>query len=437
MHAGVLPGYPASHGCIRMPMAFAIKMWNWTRMGARVVVTPGELTPTTFAHTLLPTQKVAPQPVAAVEPNAGKPGGAAAAKAALEAKVTSPGSANPESTNTMSASPAAADAGTDLPLRTSVGHDESVKTGMATPLRAQTRTADASGDAKPLRVTMSDASPGGSMPQHEDGAATSESTLAASTDSKLSASAPPDIVAGPRPAETGAKSMDTKSQDTAPQDPRLQDPGVSTKVGARPDEKPIDAKIDSRAETRIDAAKPDAAAIEPAKAADGAVDAAKDKAAAAKTDRPRRAGQIAVFISRKDSRLYVRQNFAPLFEAAVTIAPSDRPLGTHVFTADLDRKDTNTLHWSVVTLPVSMRSATRAADEEHGARLRRSSAAIEARPAPLPDTPAEALDRIDIPADAMTRVSDALTSGGSIIVSDQGINQGETGEGTDFIVSLR
>ena len=45
MHAGVLPGYPASHGCIRMPMAFATKMWNWTRMGARVVVTPGEITP--------------------------------------------------------------------------------------------------------------------------------------------------------------------------------------------------------------------------------------------------------------------------------------------------------------------------------------------------------------------------------------------------------
>ncbi len=45
MHAGVLPGYPASHGCIRMPMAFAMKMWNWTKMGARVVVTPGEITP--------------------------------------------------------------------------------------------------------------------------------------------------------------------------------------------------------------------------------------------------------------------------------------------------------------------------------------------------------------------------------------------------------
>ena len=32
---------------------------------------------------------------------------------------------------------------------------------------------------------------------------------------------------------------------------------------------------------------------------------------------------------------------------------------------------------------------------------------------------------------------EALITGGSIIVSDQGINQGETGEGTDFIVSLR
>ena len=48
MHAGVLPGYPASHGCIRMPMAFAVKMWNWTRMGARVIITPGEMTPANF-----------------------------------------------------------------------------------------------------------------------------------------------------------------------------------------------------------------------------------------------------------------------------------------------------------------------------------------------------------------------------------------------------
>jgi hypothetical protein len=37
----------------------------------------------------------------------------------------------------------------------------------------------------------------------------------------------------------------------------------------------------------------------------------------------------------------------------------------------------------------------------------------------------------------MAKITDALSTGGSIIVSDQGITAGETGEGTDFIVSLR
>ena len=43
-------------------MAFAMKMWNWTRMGARVIVTPGEITPANFSHPLLVAQKVVPQP---------------------------------------------------------------------------------------------------------------------------------------------------------------------------------------------------------------------------------------------------------------------------------------------------------------------------------------------------------------------------------------
>ena len=68
LHAGVLPGYPASHGCIRMPMPFAVKMWNWTRMGARVVITPGAITPASFAHPFLVAQKVVPQPLIANDP---------------------------------------------------------------------------------------------------------------------------------------------------------------------------------------------------------------------------------------------------------------------------------------------------------------------------------------------------------------------------------
>jgi hypothetical protein len=56
---------------------------------------------------------------------------------------------------------------------------------------------------------------------------------------------------------------------------------------------------------------------------------------------------------------------------------------------------------------------------------------------PPPNSPAEALDRITIPQEAMARIAEALTTGASIVVSDQGVNHSETGEGTDFIVSLR
>jgi hypothetical protein len=133
----------------------------------------------------------------------------------------------------------------------------------------------------------------------------------------------------------------------------------------------------------------------------------------------------------------VRQNFAPLFDAPVTIAPSDRPLGTHLFTAEMDTSDPNIVHWSVVSLP--SRRAERRDENERVSRHHKNAAVaiVEPKPSPAPDSPAEALDRITIPADAMARITGALSTGASIIVSDQGIGAGETGEGTDFIVSLR
>jgi hypothetical protein len=166
------------------------------------------------------------------------------------------------------------------------------------------------------------------------------------------------------------------------------------------------------------------------------------RATAAKTDpaaASRRAGQIAAFISRKDSKLYVRQNFAPLFEVPVSISPDDRPLGTHVFTAQIDKDDANLLHWSVISLPAPSRHAERRNEDERGWRRRKvqGAAPVEVKAAPEQDSPTEALNRIKLPADAMARIAEALSSGGSIIVSDQGIAAGETGEGTDFIVRLR
>ena len=38
LHGGVNPGYPASNGCVRLPMQFAEKLYALTRVGTQVVI---------------------------------------------------------------------------------------------------------------------------------------------------------------------------------------------------------------------------------------------------------------------------------------------------------------------------------------------------------------------------------------------------------------
>lgn len=45
MHAGQLPGYPASHGCVRLPLDFAEKLYTVTSKGTTVIVTDGKAAP--------------------------------------------------------------------------------------------------------------------------------------------------------------------------------------------------------------------------------------------------------------------------------------------------------------------------------------------------------------------------------------------------------
>ncbi len=410
IHAGVLPGYPASHGCIRMPMAFAIKMWNWTKMGARVVVTPSEIIPASFSHPLLATKRVVPKPVAANEPQADAP-------PATQAENAAEADAAPK--------PVIAEA--SLELRSTLGHDNGVKPviadqAAATSLRVQTRTAYASGDmpAAKAPVTMSDAAPGAksetAKSEAEPPAATTESA--------------PSEPAKSEPDATAAKRSEITSTDDKPADAAKPEAAAneSVKAEGKPEES-------IKAGTDISPSAPDVKQDQAGTPDKKAAAPKPDPAANATT--PKRAGQIAALISRKDSRLYVRQNFSALFDVPVTIAPSDRPLGTHVFTVRVDKDDASVLRWSVVSLPAPARYAERRDEDPRALRRRKIAGAAEVKALPVANSPAEALDRLTIPADAMARITEALSTGGSIIVSDQGITAGETGEGTDFIVSLR
>ncbi len=64
MHAGVVPGYPASHGCIRLPASFAPQLWGMTKMGARVIVAQRDTVPFDITSDFLPLPKMQPAPAA-------------------------------------------------------------------------------------------------------------------------------------------------------------------------------------------------------------------------------------------------------------------------------------------------------------------------------------------------------------------------------------
>ena len=53
LHGGPLPGYAASHGCVRMPFGFAEKLFDKTRIGMRVIISPNDSEPIEFSHPLL------------------------------------------------------------------------------------------------------------------------------------------------------------------------------------------------------------------------------------------------------------------------------------------------------------------------------------------------------------------------------------------------
>jgi len=86
LHGGPLPGYAASHGCVRMPFGFAAKLFNKTRIGMRVIIAPNDAAPVEFSHAalLVPKAEALAAALARAEPLARE--AAEAAQAADEAK---------------------------------------------------------------------------------------------------------------------------------------------------------------------------------------------------------------------------------------------------------------------------------------------------------------------------------------------------------------
>jgi hypothetical protein len=379
LHEGENIGHPASHGCIRMPREFAMKLFSVTKVGVRVIVARAELKPVAIVDAHLFVHKAMPVPAPA-----------AAAPAAPEATRTAQANDDTKKTDavalpkseTPSASPAAPEP------------------AQVVQVSDNTKTTDAVEPPKP--ETPATATP-------------------AATDAAAQAG---DEQPKPQPLATAEAKAAA---------PASQQDGLAKLVAAPPSPPSPPAATDKLRGT----------AATPAVALDHPADAAPDPAAKpttlVETGRAATQAPISIFVSRKEKKIYVRQNFSPLFYAPVTIDHPEQSFGTHVFTAMAYLDDGSTLRWNVVSFPGEPPKTKRDADNDRrGARHARREEPV-ARPLgdlPPPQTPAEALARIDIPQDAIDRISALMVPGSSLVVSDQGLGE-ETGEGTDFIVVTR
>ncbi len=102
LHGGPLPGYAASHGCIRMPFGFAEKLFNKTRIGMRVIISPNDAAPVEFSHPTLLTPNAEALAAAPAQAETLAREAAEAAQAALETKKAATTAARETASLTLS-----------------------------------------------------------------------------------------------------------------------------------------------------------------------------------------------------------------------------------------------------------------------------------------------------------------------------------------------
>lgn len=394
LHAGVIPGYPASHGCIRLPNAFAPKLYSLTDMGARIIVSPGDVKPETITHTILPTPKMQLAPTAAQQ-------AAAPEKAAVELA----------SSDASDAAKATAAAGE--PALTP-GGEASQQPALLNPI------AYAVALKKQAEAERSAAD------------ATSKAALESAQKTGAEARAATEAVSD---AEAALKRAEEKLA-AASQEDRANAPETTASTGAATVPNPelvadVDKAREALDQTRtVDAQKSQAAfeAVEVYKRADEAAKAAAERVAEAE----RRRKQVSVFVSKKEGKIFVRQDWKAVWEAPVTIRDPERPLGTHIYTAVDVETDGSKVHWTAISMPPENAKATPARRGSKGAKAEASAPSASL----TPETATGALDRIEMPEGARELIGELLWTGGSLIVSDHPRSY-EMGEYTDFIVLTR
>ncbi len=432
LHAGVLPGYPASHGCIRLPHAFSTRLFGITKLGNRVIVARDSLEPRPIADaklfTAFPDVNVA---------TATAPAGAVKVADASGSSVPQP----PVDLGAAAGTPA-----------TDAGAPEGTAAPFVNPYRAKwkeemARRAAAVSEAEARKAAATAAAPSAAKAADDAKEALKQARGEAlrAADAKRKAvrelgAADAALTAFVKRLITDRKLTEEAAIKLAETEEKLESK-VTEATKALDDTTAEEARMAGlQKEAEAASAAAEAARKQAAKdlvQAEAGLKAAIEADASAKRRDQKRNLPISVFVSLKTKKIYVRQGYEPVYEGDVAIAEPDKPIGTHVFTAMLPKDNRTDFDWTVVSVP------TLPAEKAENSKKQKKKEARENLAPVLPasyaageQTAENALARITVPDDVREMVADSLRPGSSLLISDHGLSN-EFGKFTDFTVALR
>jgi lipoprotein-anchoring transpeptidase ErfK/SrfK len=411
MHAGVVPGYPASHGCIRLTYAFAPQLWGITKGRERVIVARRDTIPFEITNAFLPLPKMQPAPTATF----GSQQASRSPEPQVELASISPSTGAAMAT---AAVPSTQDA--TPKLLNPIAYAQALKE------RAKADKAAADAAAKDALATAQ--ATGAEARQAVDDVRKVDAEVKAAeakiTELQAAAAAKDAAAATPSADEkASAKGDATKAANTPPA--ASPEDAAAAMTAAQSELASAHAALEE-AQQREAVKTPAAfAAVQVWKRA---VDASEAAAETLK-EADRRSNPVSVLISKKEGRVFIRQDWKDVYEAPVTFRDPDKPLGTHLFIAVAAEPDGSAIRWSAISVPEGSSGG------DSRKRSKRDKAADDPPPQ-VAETAAGALDRIELPPAARERISELLWTGASLIVSDHARSD-EMDNDTDFIVTTR
>jgi lipoprotein-anchoring transpeptidase ErfK/SrfK len=398
LHAGQLPGYPASHGCVRLPYSFARNLFGITDIGARVIITNDNPAPVEFtsAHLIQPLPPgeeaktgfniVGVTPAAAEVPHKVRTRAVAAAERAAKR-------------DELAAAITVAEGGKKsaddyVKLTTDLARD--AKNNIAKARHDADRRARAAKKAERL------------ADKAMDRFSTLTRKLAAVDVAKLD------------PAELEKQSAEELAEEGKALD-AVDDARAARALAAKQKRKIAKAIAASEATEKVRKS-----ALADQKTAVQALADARAALASAQLIEERKDYPVSIFVSGKTGRLVAKLGFKQVIDVPVKIADAGQPLGTHVLTATGYTEGEKSMRWSAVTYqPTTKRWQPRR-------RHRHADEETVVTAGPDADA-ASALERIDIPAETREQLAELMKPGSSFIISDYGLSR-ETSDRTEFVI---